>query len=71
MTGGGSGEGSGKIVNLRSVRKAKARDAKRQAGAENAVRHGRTKAERAHEQATAERATRHLDGHKRDPDDTP
>lgn len=58
---------TGKVVNLRAVRKAKARDASRQQADENAARHGRTKAQRAEEKAAAARALRHLDDHKRDP----
>jgi len=60
-----------KVVNLRTVRKQAARDAKRRAGDTNAVRHGRTLAERQAEQAQADKARAHLDAHKRDPDQTP
>lgn len=57
---------TGKVVNLRSVRKAKGRDAKRQAADQNSARHGRTKAQKAADSDAADRAARHLDGHKRD-----
>ena len=57
---------TGKLVNLRSVRKDTARAAKRQAGDETAARHGRTKAEKTTEADVADRAARHLDNHKRD-----
>ena len=57
---------TGKVVNLRSVRKDKARATKRQTGDENAARHGRTKAEKTTEADGADRAARHLDNHKRD-----
>lgn len=57
---------TGKVVNLRSVRKDKARAAKRRAGDQNAARHGRSKAQRTEENDAADRAARHLDGHKRD-----
>ncbi len=52
------------IVNLRLVRKRKAR-ADREATAEaNRILFGRTGAERAHARSEAENAARHLDGHR-------
>ena len=57
---------TGKVVNLRTARKARARmDARAEATA-NAARHGRTKAQKAEEDAAARRAVRHLDGHERE-----
>ena len=56
---------SGRIVNLRTERKARARDAARKKGAENAVRFGRSKAEKDAAREASERARRHLDGHER------
>jgi len=46
----------GEIVNLRSVKKAKAREAAKQAARENRVRHGRTEAEKANDARTAQKA---------------
>lgn len=60
---------SGKVVNLRAVRKGKARAAKTAAGDANAAKFGRTKAQRQAEDAAREKAARDLDGHKRDPKD--
>lgn len=61
------------IVNLRRVRKARARDAAADRAADNRRRFGRdkaTKAEDAAAEATAERDRAWLDGHRRgDPDD--
>ncbi|MFM6829213.1 MAG: DUF4169 family protein [Novosphingobium sp.] len=54
------------IVNLRMVRKAKAR-AEHQAEAQaNRAKFGRTKAEKARDRLDAERATRLLDGARRE-----
>lgn len=55
-----------KLVNLRTIRKQAARDAKRRAGDANAARHGRTLAERQAERAQADAARTHLDAHKRE-----
>ena len=55
-----------KVTNLNRFRKAKARTEKRARGAENAVKHGRTKAQKALEEARAEKAGRDLDGHERE-----
>jgi hypothetical protein len=54
------------IVNLRTRRKQAARDAARQAGTENAARHGRANVDKSLEAARAEKAARDLDGHKRE-----
>ncbi|NUB43557.1 DUF4169 family protein [Fertoebacter nigrum] len=56
------------LVNLRAVRKAKARDVKRAQGDENAVKFGRTKAQRMAEGAEAAKARTMLDGHRREAD---
>ena len=45
----------GEIVNLRSVKKAKARETAKQAAQENRVRHGRTAAEKTNDRREAER----------------
>ena len=52
-------------VNLRQVRKARARAEKRAAGDANAAKFGRTPAERERETRARAKADRHLDGHKR------
>lgn len=57
---------SGKVVNLRAVRKGKARTAKKSAADANAAKYGRTRAERAAEADAKARADRLLDGHRRD-----
>lgn len=56
-----------KIINLRTLRKQAARDAKRRAGDEGAARHGRSRAEKQAAQDSAAKAQAHLDGHKRTP----
>ena len=59
----------GEVINLRRVRKAKARTRAVQAAAENRVLHGRTKAQRAVELRAAEReASRHAGHDLRDSD---
>ena len=58
----------GEIVNLRSVKKAKAREAAKQAAEENRVRFGRTGAEKANDRRDAVRADARLDGIRRDGD---
>jgi len=52
----------GKIVNLRSAKKAKARETAKQAARENRIRHGRTGAEKANDRLAAERAATGFDG---------
>ena len=56
----------GEIVNLRRMRKRKARDAARQAGDENAARHGRARDDRARETLEREREARRHAGHCRE-----
>ncbi|MCO5084739.1 MAG: DUF4169 family protein [Rhizobiaceae bacterium] len=63
------------IVNLRMVRKQKARADREKVAAGNRALHGRTRAERLAERATSERASALLDGHRLErtkdaPDDT-
>ena len=55
------------IVNLRSVRKQKARADKAKLAEENRRLHGRSKSERRLETAAAARLDAHLDGHLRRP----
>jgi hypothetical protein len=57
----------GEIVNLRQVRKDKARIEKSAEAAANRARHGRTLAERERDRLEEERARRTLDGAKHDP----
>ncbi len=57
------------IVNLRGVRKAKAKRDREAGAEENRRLHGRTKAERDREADARRRLDRHLAGHKREPDD--
>lgn len=57
---------SGKVVNLRRARKARARDEARRRGDENAARHGADMASRAVTRFEAEALKRRLDGAKRD-----
>ena len=62
----------GEIVNLRRVKKQRARDGAAQAAAENRIRHGRTGAEKAADRMEQGRARRALDGARRDaPDEQP
>lgn len=56
------------LINLRQVRKARARAEKRAAGDENAARSGRTKAEKQRDKAEAERLIATVEGHRRDPE---
>lgn len=58
-----------KIVNLRTIRKQRSRDAARRKGTESATASGETRAEREARRAEAARSVRHLDNHRRgDPD---
>jgi hypothetical protein len=59
----------GDIINLKRVRKAKARATAEAEAAANRVAHGRTKAERKLTTAEKRAAERKLDGHKREHDD--
>lgn len=54
------------IVNLRAVRKAKARAGQESEAQANRAKFGRTKAEKARDRIEAERTARILDGAKRD-----
>ncbi|ODT50011.1 MAG: hypothetical protein BGO80_05655 [Devosia sp. 63-57] len=54
------------IINLRQVRKQKARSDKENVAAQNRVLHGRTKAEKQREATERQRAERLIDGHKRE-----
>jgi hypothetical protein len=56
------------IVNLRRVRKAKARAAAADQAAENRARFGATKAERVQNAATQDLERRRLDGYRRERD---
>ena len=54
------------IVNLRAVRKHKARADKEARAAQNRILFGRTKAEKQQQAAEKALAERHIDGHKKD-----
>jgi hypothetical protein len=54
------------LINLRVVRKAKAKAETRVQADANAAKFGRSKAEKAQETARAEKAKRDLDGHQRE-----
>lgn len=54
------------IINLRTVRKQKARADKEATAAQNRALHGRTKAQKLKDAAEKDRAGRHIDGHKRE-----
>ncbi|MDR3461075.1 MAG: DUF4169 family protein [Beijerinckiaceae bacterium] len=58
---------TGEIVNLRRVRKAKARAASAAEAAGNRARFGRAASERTQTEAAASAASRHLDGHRLTP----
>jgi len=58
---------SGKIVNLRQVRKRKAREEDSKTGDANAARFGVSKLDREARARAEEKAERALDGHKREP----
>ncbi|MBB6013357.1 hypothetical protein HNR59_002702 [Aquamicrobium lusatiense] len=53
----------GEIVNLRQIRKRKARDDKELAAAQNRALHGRTKSERERDRKAEEKSRTLLDGH--------
>jgi len=55
-----------KIINLKTIRKQKARDASRKTGDENAARSGISKVEKTKVDAENRAQITHLDGHKRD-----
>lgn len=54
------------IINLRTVRKQKARSAKEDQATQNRVLFGRTKAEKLKQAAEKTQAEKHIDGHKRE-----
>ncbi len=56
----------GEIINLRQVRKQKARTEKERLASENRVLHGRSKAEKARDRLTSERAENFVAGHHRE-----
>jgi hypothetical protein len=56
----------GEVVNLRRVRKLKARDADQKQAAENRAKFGQTKLEKDKIALEALRAAQHHDGHKRE-----
>ena len=56
------------IINLRSVRKAKQRDAAAQQAAANRSKHGETKGEKLRRRQEAERLARTVDGARREDD---
>jgi hypothetical protein len=60
---------TGEVVNLRRVRKAKARADGASQAAENRIRFGRTLSERKQTTAAESAAARHLDGHRLSPDE--
>jgi len=59
------------IINLRQVRKQKARAEAEKTAEQNRISFGRTKAERKLTEAERDKAARHIDGHKLDRDDKP
>ena len=58
----------GDVVNLRQIRKAKARTDRSRLAAENRAKFGRTKAERMAQSAEQERQARLIDGARREED---
>lgn len=56
-----------RIINLRQVRKRRAREAQATDAAENRIRFGRTRAERERDEQNDRRARQSLDGHRREP----
>ena len=57
------------IINLRQVRKQKARAQAEKTAEQNRIAFGRTKAERKLTEAERDKAARHIDGHKLDRDE--
>ncbi len=57
------------IINLRQVRKQRAREAAVAQAAENRVRFGRTREERTADEQSADKARRLIDSHQRELDD--
>ncbi|ESW87826.1 DUF4169 family protein [Mesorhizobium sp. M1148] len=56
----------GEIVNLRQVRKQKARTEKEKLAGENRALHGRSKAERTRDRLTSDKAEKFVAGHRRE-----
>lgn len=56
----------GEIVNLRQVRKQKARAEKEKLAGENRSLHGRSKAEKARDRLTSDKAEKFVAGHRRE-----
>ena len=54
------------IINLRNVRKQKARATKEAQAAQNRVLFGQTKAEKLRQASEKAKADKHIDGHKKD-----
>jgi len=54
------------IINLKTIRKQKARSDKEAQAAQNRVLFGRTKAEKLKQAAERAQAERHIEGHKKD-----
>ena len=61
----------GEVVNLRQVRKQKARADKERLAGENRALHGRSKAERERDRLTSEKAENFVAGHRRQKPDDP
>lgn len=61
----------GDVVNLNKFRKRKAKAERVKQAEVNRRLHGRTKAERAHDALQKQQLTRHLDGAKLEPGETP
>jgi hypothetical protein len=57
------------VVNLRRARKLKQREAAEAKAAANRLTHGQTKAQKKLKQAEQDASERHLDGHKRTPNE--
>jgi hypothetical protein len=58
------------VINLKQKRKAKTRVEKEKQASENRLKFGRTKGEKQLEKLVADKAVRHIEGHKRETDDT-
>lgn len=58
-----------RVVNLRRFRKLKQREAAEAEAAASRLVHGQTKAQKKLQQAERKAADKHLDGHKRTPDE--
>ena len=54
------------LINLRTIRKQKARSEKENAAEANRLKFGRTKAEKLQRAAEKTKAEKHIDGHKRE-----